>query len=283
MWIHEGRAAPKRVELSLERELFTWVTSLARPRHFWAEAHENRVVGDEIATELGRLGYRVELQGPYRNVVALPHDMRGATTFVGAHYDSVPGCPGADDNASGVAVLLLAARRLAETQNRSVGFVAFNAEEDGLLGSRDFVANGLEKLRLRVRMMHVLEMCGFRDDARGSQRSPFPAGLFGFDAGTFLAMVGRGGSNAEVRTALDTPSGLHRVGVETTALAMKVLPDLGRSDHAPFWDADLPAVLWTDTGNFRNPNYHEVTDTPDTLDYAFMSEVAHLVCRMMER
>ena len=67
------------------------------------------------------------------------------------------------------------------------------------------------------------------------------------------------------------------------APGMTLVPDLGRSDHAPFWDAELPAVLWTDTGNFRNPNYHAVTDTPDTLDYAFMSEVAHLVCRMAER
>ena len=70
------------------------------------------------------------------------------------------------------------------------------------------------------------------------------------------------------------------VAAKTWGPLHRVFPDLTRSDHFPFWNAGLPAVLWTDTGNFRNPNYHRATDTPDTLDYGFMREVAELICAL---
>jgi hypothetical protein len=267
-----------------EGELEIWVHVLAHPRHFLAERSENRRIGDVIAEELGRIGFRVEAKGRYRNIVALPQEERRPCTLVCAHYDSVPGSPGADDNASGVAVMLACARHVAALRIGHVGFVAFNAEEDGLLGSRDFVTYGLPELRMTVAMVHVLEMCGFRAFHRGSQLGPIPLHVLGFDAGTFIAMIGRGASNRAVRRALDAdlvPT-VHRVGLETTELACRAFPDLSRSDHAPFWKADLPAVLWTDTGNFRNPNYHRASDTPETLDYRFMADVTKLVCHLLE-
>ncbi len=289
MWIREREAdpgpAPDDAASARERALRDCVVTLAKPRHFWAERTMNRRVGVHLAEAFAHLGFRVELQGHYRNVVALPLDLERPCTLVGAHYDSVPGSPGADDNASGLAAMLQCAAHVAETGVPDVGFVAFNAEEDGLLGSQSFVREGLGAYGLRLRLMHVLEMCGFRDVAKGSQRAPLPPGLLGFDAGTFIALVGRGASNAEVRTALGpgVAPNLHRVGVETSALAGRFLPDLGRSDHAPFWNADLPALLWTDTGNFRNPHYHQRTDTPDTLDYHFLRAVADLLCAMVTR
>ena len=239
-----------------------------------------------IAQELGRLGFRVEIQGRYRNVVALPADAENRpSTLICAHYDSVPGCPGADDNASGVAVMLACARHVAESRVGSVGFVAFNAEEDGLLGSRDFVESGLSALPIRLKMVHVLEMCGYRAFHKGSQSGPIPARLLGLDAGTFIAMIGRGPSNCVLRKAFgaDVVPTVHRVGLETTELATRLLPDLARSDHYPFWNAQLPALLWTDTGNFRNRNYHRGSDTPETLDYRFMDDVTELLCRVVER
>ena len=173
-------------------ELRAWVRRLARPRHFWAESSDNRAVGNAVAEELARLGYRVEEQGPYRNVVALPRDESRPCTLVGAHYDSIPGCPGADDNASGVAVLLACARRMTEAHARAnVGFVAFNAEEDGMLGSRSFVEHGLSALHIVPRLTHVLEMCGYRTHAPRSQRAPFDPRFFGLDRGTFVAIVAR--------------------------------------------------------------------------------------------
>lgn len=265
------------------RRLRALVESLARPRHFWAEAHANRRIGEQLAEAFARLGLDVVLQGPYRNVVALPKRRRSPIVLLGAHYDSVPGSPGADDNASGVAVLLECARALAAAcPGAPVGFVAFNAEEDGLLGSRDFVARGLGELHLEVAAVHVLEMCGFRALAEGSQASPLPFRLPGLSRGTFIAVLGQGASNALARAALDGEGALHRVAASSVRGMHRVLPDLARSDHAPFWDAGVPAVLWTDTGNFRNPHYHRASDTPDTLDYVFMNRVRALVCRVVE-
>ena len=241
----------------------------------------NRAVGDEIAEELARLGYDVTLAGRYRNVVALPRRRAaGPLTLLCAHYDSVPDCPGADDNASGVAVLLACARTLAAAWPApAVGFVAFNAEEDGLLGSRDFVAHGLAALHLAVGGVHVLEMCGFRARGDGTQRSPLPFSLPGLSRGTFIAVVGQGASNRAANAAIGArlPASPHRVAVSTWPGLHRTLPDLARSDHAPFWDVSVPAVLWTDTGNFRNPHYHRASDTPDTLDYAFMNGVREMV------
>jgi Zn-dependent M28 family amino/carboxypeptidase len=225
----------------------------------------------------------VSLQGPNRNVVALPARRRETSlVLVCAHYDSVPGCPGADDNASGVAVMLECALALAPRwPSLAVGFVAFNAEEDGLLGSRDFVANGLRQLHLSVASSHVLEMCGFRASARGTQRTPLPFAVPGLSAGTFIAVLGQGPSNTIARAAMTAaPRSLPRVVLQSCRAAHRVVRDLGRSDHAPFWDASIPAVLWTDTANFRNPHYHRPSDTPDTLDYAFMSDVRQLVCNV---
>lgn len=186
---------------------------------------------------------------------------------------------GADDNASGVAVMLECARALAGRETASpIGFIAFNAEEDGLLGSRDFVTTGSRQLRRGIAAVHVLEMCGFRAIGSGSQRSPLPFVARGLDEGSFIAVVGQGASNeiaeAAVRSPLPSP---HRVALKTWRGAHRIVSDLARSDHAPFWDTGIPAVLWTDTGNFRNPHYHRASDTPETLDYAFMDHVRELL------
>src|SRR5579871_6875212 len=131
MWIRQTRELPTAPPHDgSELRLRAWVTAIAKPRHFWAEASENRRVGDAIATELSRLGFEVLLQGRYRNVVALPRARTGPVTLVAAHFDTVPASPGADDNASGVAVLLECARAMRDHAPRgTVGFVAFNAEE----------------------------------------------------------------------------------------------------------------------------------------------------------
>src|SRR5262249_6117389 len=155
-----------------EARLRAWVERLAVPRHFFANARANAWVRDVLADAFERCGLEVRLQGRYRNVVALPRGARAEPlTLIAAHYDSVPDCPGADDNASGLAVMLECALSLARELHarRPLGFIAFNAEEDGLLGSRDFVANGLGALGVRVRTAHVLEMVGFRASSRDTQ------------------------------------------------------------------------------------------------------------------
>lgn len=262
-----------------EARLRRWVARLAVPRHRFANAHTNAWVQTELAHELERHGYDVRIQGVFDNVVALPARRKGPLTLVTAHYDSIPDCPGADDNASGVAVMLECARVFASSGTRDVGFVAFNAEEDGLLGSRDFVANGLSSLGGEVRNTHVLEMVGFRAAAT-AQRSPLPWTPKALAIPDFIGVLTKGRSNAISDRAVRSPAAraLRVVAAKTWGPLHRVLPDLARSDHFPFWNAGLPAALWTDTANFRNPHYHRPTDTPETLDYGFMRDVAELLC-----
>lgn len=273
-----GSRRPTDAERARAERLEAWTRALAEPRHFEAQAPENVRVGRELASFFERLGYTVEVQGPYRNVVALPRD-REDLTLVGAHYDSVPQSPGADDNASGVAVLLEVAAEVAARGRRgNVGFVAFNAEEDGFLGSADFVASGTRALRLGVSGIHVLEMVGYATDAPGSQQRPRGLPVSAPDRGNFLGLLANGRSSRLLERALEraTPD-LGVVGLQTYLGIERLVPLLNLSDHVPFWRVGIPAMLWTDTSFLRNPNYHGASDTPGTLDYAFMARIAGLV------
>lgn len=277
-----GGLSPAQGRLTVDQEeLREHVGWLSSPRHFWAQPRENRRIGDRIGDLLAGFGYRVEVQGPYRNVIAYPADP-GPCTLVCAHYDSVPSTPGADDNGSGVAALLVCARALARLEPRpSVGFVAFNCEEDGMLGSTDFVESFLPSGRLAVERAHVLEMIGFCSRARGSQRRPVRVPIPMPDTGDFLGLLGSGGSNRMVgelvRRAEEEIPALRAVGLKTYCGVDRLLPVLHRSDHSPFWKAGVPSVLWTDTAEFRNPNYHGSGDLPGTLDYGFMRQVTELL------
>jgi Zn-dependent M28 family amino/carboxypeptidase len=268
---------PARTRLSAdEAELRDHVGWLSSPRHFLAQPRENRRIADRLADLLEGFGYRVEVQGPYRNVIAYPLEP-GPCTLVCAHYDSVPSTPGADDNGSGVAALLACAR----ARLPRVGFVAFNCEEDGMLGSSDFVESFLPTGKIVVERAHVLEMIGFCSHERGSQRRPVRVPIPMPDVGDFLGLLGSGGSNRMVnelvRTAEAAIPDLHVVGLKTYFGVDRLLPVLHRSDHSPFWKAGVPSVLWTDTAEFRNGNYHGSGDRPASLDYGFLRRVTELL------
>jgi Zn-dependent M28 family amino/carboxypeptidase len=266
-----------------EAELREHVGWLSVRRHFRAQARENQRVGDRIGELLQGFGYRVEVQGPYRNVIAHP-PTPGPCTLVCAHFDSVPSTPGADDNGSGVAALLACARALGRLDPRArpnVGFVAFNCEEDGMLGSTDFVESHLPSSDLVVERAHVLEMIGYCSHERGSQRRPVKVPIPMPDTGDFLGLLGSGGSNRMVNELVKTAEAeipeLHVVGLKTYCGVDRLLPVLHRSDHSPFWKAGIPSVLWTDTAEFRNANYHGAGDRPATLDYRFLRQVTELL------
>jgi hypothetical protein len=261
-----------------------WTERLAVPRHFSMNPRQNRRVGEELARAFEAQGFVARFQGGYRNVVALPKGVEGERlSFIAAHYDSVPFCPGADDNASGLAVMLECARVLGTARER-VGFIAFNAEEDGLLGSKDFVRSGLTELPCALGAVHVLEMVGFRRRGTSDEQAlPFPWLPARLKAPDFLGLVAKGATNPLIDRALASSAApsLRVLGAKTWGPLYRLFPDLARSDHFPFWSAGLAALLWTDTGNFRNPNYHRPSDTPDTLDYEFMRDVAQLVCALI--
>jgi Zn-dependent M28 family amino/carboxypeptidase len=292
MWIQQRPGATGRVNAfgsgaPDETRLRRWVERLAVPRHRFANARCNAWVRTELATAFEQQGLSVRLQGPYKNIVAVPRMAKDRPlTLVAAHYDSVPDCPGADDNASGLAVMLECARTMAQLgSDSSIGFVAFNGEEDGLVGSRDFVANGLSALGLRVRRAHVLEMVGFRGRGSASQRLPLPWVPGTLDVPDFIGLLTKGRSNeiADMATRSRAARELRVLAAKTWGPIHRLFPDLTRSDHFPFWKAGVPAVLWTDTANFRNPHYHQPSDTPDTLDYPFMRDVAELLCDVLSK
>jgi hypothetical protein len=275
MWIvksgeNDGEALPPVVDAGRLRE---WVETIAKPRHAGAQSQANRETAEWVAMEFASMGYVVSFDGPERNVVAIRKDAASKLTIVGAHYDSVWGSPGADDNASGIAVMLACAARVTSP---SIAFVAFNGEEDGLLGSTDFVPRWKD----RIATAHILEMVGYASEEPGSQRRPAGLPIPVPDRADFLGILANSDSNAELKRIIAKAGSLPQlpvVGLKTFLGMEKLFPVLLRSDHAPFWNAGLPALMWTDTSEFRNPNYHKKTDTPETLDYAFMARIASLL------
>ncbi|MDF1664161.1 MAG: M28 family peptidase [Planctomycetota bacterium] len=269
----QDRGREARLRESVER--------FSVPRHFTAQRDENRRVGNELLEAFQAWGYETCFQGPYDNVVALPRRHSDQSlTLLCAHYDSVPSSPGADDNASGLAVMLEVARDQG-IQERPIGFVGFNCEEDGLLGSENFVAEFDQALKA----VHVLEMVGYRDRSLNSQGSPGSL-LPGIPkVGDFIGLIGNKGASSiidGVLKAVKEEAGCPKIfALKANAIIEKLLPDIRRSDHAPFWDAGVPALMWTDTSEFRNPHYHQGSDLPETLDYPFMAELTRLLIKIL--
>ncbi|MBE7494347.1 MAG: M28 family peptidase [Verrucomicrobiaceae bacterium] len=263
-------------------QLRRWIEHISIPRHFTANATTNAAIAEWIASELDGLGYQTQFQGRYRNVIASSPLNADKVIVVGAHYDSVPETPGADDNGSAVAAMLGCAH-LCSTYHPDlpVVFVAFNCEEDGLLGSSDWVAQYLPKAGYDVECAHVLEMVGFADNTPGSQKVPPGPPISLPDRGDFIGLLTNRNGSAAMKSALQTirteVPRLPAYGVEVLLGLEKYFPVLHRSDHAPFWKAGIPSIMWTDTSEFRNPHYHASSDTPDTLNYDFLKQVTQAV------
>ena len=205
--------------------------------------------------------------------------------LIGAHYDTVVGSPGADDNASALAVLLEAADRLRHlVVARPVWLVAFCLEEQGLLGSRAFIS-GLKQTGQLLDGAIVLECVGYASRDAGSQRTPPGVPIAIPTVGNFLGIVGNEASRDLVASV---ERNARRVAPTTPTLALVVpargesLPDVRRSDHAAFWDEGYRAVMLTDTADFRNPHYHQPSDTLDTLDLDFLEGVSEIVVGCIE-
>jgi len=202
--------------------------------------------------------------------------------IVSAHYDSVAGTPGADDNGSGLIVLLELARRLAgRPLPNELRLVWFDAEEPGLIGSGRYVEALSAGERRRLIGAINLETLGYTDRRPASQSLPPGAkALFDpGDRGDFLLVVGNLQSALLGRAVFEGLQPEHgpRFRSELFALlpgAGWLFPDSRRSDHARFWDAELPAVMLTDTANLRSPHYHTRSDTVQTLDLPFLAAAA---------
>ena len=213
------------------------------------------------------------------NLPAASSHTRKPPILIGAHYDAVPGTPGADDNATGVAVLLELARIFAASPVRyPVRLVAFDMEEYGLLGSAEYAAD-LRQQQQPLRLMISLEMLGYCDANPNSQRYPSPLERFYPNRGNFIALIG---NLPTIPDLINLSRNIHKSGTPSEWLPVPnrglILRQTRLSDHASFWDAGYRAMMVTDTAFLRNPHYHKASDTIASLDLDFLTGV----CRGLE-
>jgi hypothetical protein len=208
--------------------------------------------------------------------------------LISGHYDAVPDCAGADDNGTGTVAVLETARVLKNAKfARTLVLACWDEEEDGLIGAEAYAAKAKASGE-NIVVMASLEMIGFKTTAPNTQEVPtgfevlFPDQYAALQTtnfvGDFLTII----PDTSARASADRVAfhggeiGLPTVLLEITEALKKnpVIGDVRRSDHAAFWDADIPAMMLTDTSEFRNPNYHCYTteDTVDTLDLDFLTD-----------
>jgi Zn-dependent M28 family amino/carboxypeptidase len=254
-------------------------------RNLWRYA-SLRQAADYIRTTLDSCGLSSEQQTfevsrlPVDNISA---ERAGASSseivIVGAHYDTVTNCPGANDNATGVAAMLELARRFAESpQQRTIRFVAFVNEEPPFfqtpqMGSVVY-AQAARARGDRIIGMLSLETMGYYSDEPGSQHYPPPLDTLHPNTGNFIGLV----SNLESEPFLQQAHAAFRSGVTfpiEVAAAPATLPGIGWSDHSSFWEAGYPALMVTDTAPFRYPWYHHPDDSIDKIDFDRMAEVVN--------
>ena len=276
----EIRVDPQQLRRNLqaivgERSPFSGQRHLAEVESFI----EKELASYSLAVESDTFSYRGK---NFRNIVGRLSAQRGASLIIlGAHFDSVEGTPGADDNASGLAVLLEAARLLSRARLRSeLLFCAFNLEELNMIGSTYF-AKKLKAAEVKVEAMISLEMIGYTDPRPGSQKYPIGLSWLYPDRGDFIGVIGNWNSSSLLRRFTRQMRQVPGLPVETLSVPGNggLVPAVRLSDHSPFWDLGYPALMVTDTSFFRNPHYHGPRDTLDTLNLDFMAKVCAGVIR----
>ncbi len=289
---HNAVAAPIKKE-----SLLAHLQNLVGERNAVASQESLRKAAGYITHQFRSFGYQTSIDNvcllgrDYPNIIAeVATSPPNVPLFiVGAHYDSVHGSPGADDNASGVAALLEIARVFHEklatepSPRVRIQFVAFTLEEEGIVGSAHYAA-ALVKRRSPIEGMVSLEMLGYKNDTPNSQQLPPGLEHLYPRVGNFIGVVGNERSRSlleEFVLAMKTVNGLP---VESLVVSQngEMVPPSRLSDHSPFWDNGFPALMITDTSWFRNPHYHEDTDTIETLDLDFMTVVTEGLARALE-
>lgn len=265
------------------------VAALSFIRHSPAERDRAR---QYITTALQQAGWTVQAR-PYTdgsfsgiNLVAerAGTDPSAGVLLLGAHYDSVERSPGADDNATAVATVLEAARLFANLPTpRTLQLVLFDQEEVGLVGSKQFVEQMGDRPSFSGAV--ILEMLGYGCDQPGCQTYPDLLPITPpTDRGNFIAVIGDQGHQPLI-DAFSRSQTADLTPVLTLALPLlgPLTPDLLRSDHTPFWKRGIGAVMVTDTANFRNPHYHQPSDTMENLNQEFLLDTAQVVMRAIAR
>ena len=277
-----------------ERAHFVWemisienlkqhVRNLHFDRNPYDRSLELELAAQYIQKEFLKIGLEVKEDSfdwegrPYKNIVAEKkgRSFSDKVLILGAHYDTVPGSPGADDNASAVAVLLEVGRNIqAVPFGPTVRLIAFGLEEYGFIGSAHY-AERARRAGEKIIGMISLEMVGFTHTRQ--DYPPYVNPKYYPNVGDFIAIIGNEGSKALLERVYKS----FRTSIPQLPSEILLVPGNGEgmeearlSDHSPFWDLGFPALMITDTAFLRNPNYHLPSDTMETLDFEFMGKVA---------
>ncbi len=222
---------------------------------------------------------RKKVPSELSNGVKGTEDVEDGILVIGAHYDTVIGTPGADDNASGVAVLLELARLTAlKPLKKTIRFVAFCLEEPPAFMTKHMgsyvYAESLKDEGAKVYGMISLEMLGYFCEEKGCQYYPLPFFRWFYpDKGNYISFVGNISSGEFTKKVKKFFKSSSSMPVESLN-SFSFIPGVDFSDHRNFWKFGYPAFMITDTSFYRNPNYHGIGDTASTLDYDRMAEVA---------
>ena len=242
-----------------------------------------RALGHDVA----RLNYEAQgVDSANLEVTIAGGDRAGEIVLAGAHYDTVPGSPGADDNASGVAAIVELARLLRGSKPaRTIRLVAFVNEEPpfffwGEMGSKVY-ARAARARGDDIRVMLSLEMLGCYSDEKGSQGYPPLLGHFYPAQGNYIAFVSNLRSRHALRNAFDAFRAASDFPAEKLA-APALVPGIAWSDQLSFWREGYPAAMVTDTAFHRYHHYHQPTDTPEKLDYERMAQVVEGLAGTLE-
>lgn len=247
-----------------------------------------------IFKEFKSYGYLVKEQvyylkeKPFKNIIAIKEGKRfpNKIIVVGAHYDSVIGSKGADDNASGVAGLLELARVLSKVDlNKTVEFIAFVNEEPPIfmtedMGSLRYVEEAKKNLS-DIEGMLCLESIGYYSDKKNSQHYPFGFGLFYPDRGNFIAFVSNLNSKSLLDRAVEEFRKNSKFPSEYLVAPIILAPAMSFSDNYSFWRYGYKAIMVTDTAFYRNPHYHTQYDTFEKLNYENIFELIKGLYRVL--
>jgi Zn-dependent M28 family amino/carboxypeptidase len=277
----------------LKRHVTALATTIGERNHKQQKKYDASI--KYIQSSFEKCGYKVLFQDfkAYRNTarnieVEIPGKGKLAEEIliVGAHYDSVTGCPGANDNASGTAGVLELARYFSNRSfDRTLRFVAFANEEPPYFQHRGMgsllYAKRCKNRKENIIGMISLETIGYYSDEEGSQQYPFPFNLFYPSKGNFIGFVGDSTSRDFVRQSIALFRS-HKSFPSEGVAAPGHIPGIGWSDHWSFWQHGFAGVMVTDTAPFRYRYYHTAKDTADRLDYEKMARVVHGVAKVVE-
>ena len=275
---------PLTTEAALEKYVVHLATTIGE-RNLGTYDNLNKAA-DYIEAEFKSYGYksaRQTFQVRGKDCFNIDVEIKGSklpneVVIIGAHYDSVVGTPGANDNGSGTAAMLLLAKHFAKsTPQRSLRFVAWTNEEPPYFQNRGQMGSWVYAEKCRVEKQDIeavlsLETMGYYTNAKDSQKYPSPLDLLYPSTGNFVGFVSNVKSRGLQREVIKTFRKHAKIPSEGASLP-DALPGVGWSDHWSFWQEGYAGLMVTDTAPFRYPHYHKPTDTPEKINYPEMAKV----------